>query len=115
MLKTPHVGEYLKHAKSQDRGFDSFYAIYSSYVHPTFGQPRDQLLEDMKYPGDTLEALEDDQYFISLQQGVSPVVSVERDIKAATFCMEMLWPKLLEMDPYFSEELGISPYKPKEA
>ena len=49
LLKTPHVSEYLKSVKFLDQGFDYMYAIYSNFVHPTFGRPRDQFLEDIGY------------------------------------------------------------------
>ncbi len=107
ILKTPHVSEYLKHAKSKDRGFDYLYATYSRYVHPTFGQPRDQLLEDIGYKKDFMDAIHDRDYYVNAQRNQSPIVSVERHIDAGGLCLEMFWPQLLELDPFFSDAIGV--------
>ena len=108
MLKTPHVSEYLKHVKEDDKGYDYLYSLYSRYVHPTFGNPREQFLEDTEYRKDFTDAINDTEYYRSLQQHSSPVVSVERDIHVGAFCLQMIWPRLMDIDPLFDEKAGIN-------
>lgn len=113
MLKTPHISKCLKYAKDGDKGFDYLYSVYSRYVHPTFGPPREQFLEDTGYSKDFSESINDSEYFRSLQKQQSPVVSIERDINLGAFCLEMIWPKLMEADPLFDGNVGITIFKPK--
>lgn len=105
-LKTPHVSEYLKSTKFSDKGFDYMYAIYSNFVHPTFGRPRDVFMEDMgrEASGD---AFEDYEYYVEAKEQSSPLKTLSRDISAAGFCLQLTWPEVLSLDPLFDEELGI--------
>jgi len=111
MLKTPHVSKYLKHVKEGDKGYDYLYSLYSQYVHPTFGPPRERFLEDTEYSKDFTDAINDSEYYRSLQQQQSPVVSVERDINLGAFCLEMIWPRIMDIDPLFDEKAGINLFK----
>jgi hypothetical protein len=103
LLKTPHVSKYLKHVKISDQGFDYMYTIYSNYVHPTFGRPREQFLEDVGSESHH-SALEANDYYLKAQSQPSPSKAIKRDIKAAGFCLELFWPKVMELDPFFNDE-----------
>jgi hypothetical protein len=104
LLKTPRVGKYLKSVN--DQGFDYMYAIYSNFVHPTFGRPRSQFLEDIGQESVGI-ALEDSNYYLLAQKQPSPPNSLKRDISAAGFCLELSWPEIMALDPFFDKELGI--------
>lgn len=106
LLKTPHVSEYLKSVKVNDQGFDYMYAIYSNFVHPTFGRPRDQFIEDIGQKSVGI-ALEDSSYYLLAQKQPSPPNSLKRDISAAGFCLELIWPEIMILDPFFDDEHGI--------
>lgn len=105
-LKTPHISEYLKSIKVSDKGFDYMYAIYSTFVHPTFGRPRDQFIQDIGQKSSVI-ALEDSTYYLTAQKQPSPTNSLKRDISVAGFCLEFTWPEIMELDPLFDKEYGI--------
>lgn len=106
LLKTPHVGDYLKSVKFDDQGFDYLYAFYSCYVHPTFAKPRDQFIEDTGQMSTGI-ALEDFKYFLMAQKHPSPIASLQRDINTAGFCLQMIWPEIMDFEPFFDKEDGI--------
>jgi len=105
LLKTPHVSEYLKSVKFVDQGFDYMYAIYSNFVHPTFRRPRDQFMEDVGHKASEI-AFEDSDYYLLAQKHPSPSTSLKRDISAAGFCLELTWPEVLTLDPFFDNNQG---------
>lgn len=104
LLKTPHVSKYLESVKFVDQGFDYMYAIYSNFVHPTFGRPRDQFMDDVGHKASGI-SLEDSDYYLLAQKHPSPSTSLKRDISAAGFCLELTWPEVLALDPFFDNNL----------
>lgn len=107
-LKTPHVGEYLKSAKANDQVFGYVYSIYSNFIHPTFGKPRNQFIEDIGQKPDGLAVgFEKSSYYLLAQKEPSPPNSLKRDISAAGFCLELIWPEIMNLDPFYDPEVGI--------
>ena len=50
-------------------------------------------------------AFEGSNYYLLAQKHPSPSTSLKRDISAAGFCLELTWPELLDLDPFFDNNL----------
>lgn len=103
LLKTPPLSRYRDALKSSDRGFEHLYAVYSHFVHPTFGRPRDQFMEDSGH-SPTGMVMDDSQYYILARNSRSPLGSLKRDLDTGSFCLELTWPEVLKIDPLFNKQ-----------
>jgi hypothetical protein len=97
-MKTPQVGKYLKKIKKRDEGFDLLYAMYSQYVHPTFGPASDRVVEISKY-SDIFD------YYDNYKSNGSSESIILQEIKTGDFCLQMFWPEVFALDPIFDESV----------
>jgi len=97
----PHVGSLLKPAHETDKGAAFVYSLYSEFIQPAFGRPREES-EAKQEPERMLFGSSD--YYASLLDGKQPIQLLKRDIEAGSLCLELFWPRLLETDPFFDEK-----------
>ena len=104
LLNLPRISDVVKAVNDADKAAAYVYAIYSEFVHPAFGRPRDESenalgLEEMSAFGTS-------RYYAALYRGSESVELLGRDIKAASFCLELFWPRLMDIDPLFDDKNG---------
>jgi hypothetical protein len=98
----PHVSSVLKPAHDADKGAAFVYALYSEFIHPAFGRPREE--SEPKRDPEGVFGFGSTEYYASLRNGRQPIRLLERDIEAGSLCLELFWPRLLEIDPFFDEK-----------
>ena len=95
-MKTPNVGKYLKKVKKNDKGFDLLYAVYSQYIHPTFGPPRERIMAISNY-SDNFE------YYDTYKNKGSDIKTIIKEIDVGDFCLQMCWSEIFQLDPMFDK------------
>ncbi len=104
LLNLPRVGDVVKAVNDTDQAAGYVYAIYSEFVHPAFGRPREE--SESALGIEEMSAFGTSQYYAALYRGSESVELLGRDIKAASFCLELFWPRLMDIDPLFDDKNG---------
>jgi hypothetical protein len=102
LLEMPRLGEYRNSVN--DGGFDVMYSVYSNYVHPNFGDPRDQFLADRGVEPSCVAFLDAQHFYPIARNEPSPMKSLERDVNSALFCLGKIWFEVFTLDPTFDLE-----------
>lgn len=104
LLNLPRIGDVVKTVNDADKGAAYVYAIYSEFVHPAFGRPREE--SEAALGIQEVSAFATARYYEALLYGNESVELLGTDIKAASFCLELFWPRLMEIDPLFDDRYG---------
>ncbi len=100
LLNLPRVGDITKAAHETDKGAGYLYSFYSEFIHPAFARPRED--GELALGVQDIPVFGTDRYYQSLLAAAQPVSLLTRDIEAASFCLELFWPRLLDIDPFFA-------------
>ncbi|HZW92579.1 MAG TPA: hypothetical protein VFF64_06370 [Candidatus Eremiobacteraceae bacterium] len=103
LIGLPRLNKILKPAHEGDKGFSFLYWRYSEYVHPAFARPRAEFEEAIGH-GDPMSFGSSQYYEQEVKEG-APMKLILEDIGAGSFCLEMFWPIMLNIDPHFDDEL----------
>lgn len=102
LLNLPRINTITKPLFDADKGASYVYSVYSEFVHPVFGRPRDDMQEELGKQGPfTFGSRE---YYTLLQSGQTPTGVLEKDLAAGSFCLELFWGRALEIDPFFDDK-----------
>jgi hypothetical protein len=101
-LNLPRVGNITKPLFDADKGASYIYSVYSEFIHPAFGRPREDVEEEL---GNN-EPFEfgSHEYYTTLQSGSTPIGLLKRDVSAGSFCLELFWPRVLDIDPFLDDK-----------
>jgi hypothetical protein len=101
LLGLPRVGEVLKPVYD-DQGASYLYSLYSEFIHPAFGRPREE--SEAALGLEETSAFGDHRYYQALLSCNEPVQLLARDIETGSFCLQVFWHRLLEVDPFFDDK-----------
>jgi hypothetical protein len=102
MFGLPRVSNILKPAHG-DKGFSYLYSRYSEFVHPAFSRPRNDFEEAIGVIDP--HAFGSSEFYRSEVREGAPMKLVLQDISAGSFCLEMFWPVVTDIDPHLNKEL----------
>jgi hypothetical protein len=100
VLNLPHVGKITEPLFEADKGASYIYSLYSEFIHPAFSRPRADIEEELKV-GEPF-AFGSTEYYSNQQTGDTPIALLKRDVSAGSFCLELFWPRLLDIDPFLN-------------
>lgn len=101
LLNLPRVGAMTSPLHNADKGASYVYSVYSEFIHPAFGRPRAEMESEW---GKGASSFGSEQYYTALLNADEPIQLFVRDIAVASFCLELFWPRLLDIDPYFDQK-----------
>ena len=78
------------------------YSVYSEFIHPAFGRPREDVEGELG--NEEPFAFGSHEYYTTLRNGSTPIGLLKRDVSAGSFCLELFWPRLLDIDPFWDDK-----------
>jgi hypothetical protein len=100
LLNLPHVRDITKPLFDTDKGASYIYSVYSEFIHPAFSRPRDDIEEE--FHGLEPFTFGSNEYYSSQQTGDTPIALLKKDVAAGSFCLELFWPRLFDIDPFLN-------------
>jgi hypothetical protein len=102
LLNLPRVGDITRPVHDADKGASYLYSLYSEFVHPAFGRPRDDS-EAALGTGEVF-CFGTSEFYKALIEATEPVELLAKDLNTGSFCLELFWPRLLKIDPLFDDK-----------
>jgi hypothetical protein len=99
LINLPRVGDIRRPVHDADKGAAYLYALYSEFVHPAFSGPREE--SEAALGAGEVFSFGTSGYYQALLDGNEPVELLGGDIKTCSFCLQLFWSRLLQIDPLF--------------
>jgi|GEM_PF-6030908 len=102
LINLPYVGDITRPVHNADKGAAYLYSVYSEFVHPAFSGPREE--SEAALGAGEVFSFGTSGYYQALLDSNEPVEVLRGDIKTGSFCLQLFWPRLLQIDPLFDDK-----------